>query len=203
MVDTDAVLRGTGPAAIVLGTGGMLLATLLSPAFSWTRNALSDLGVTRTAAGTELTAVVFNGSLIAAGIVGLGFAVALERDARSGGHHLVAGLFGLTVLAMGLVGVFPLGTDLHVPVAVTFFVLVSLVCWTDGVVRLTGGDARRGGRGLLLGSVNVVGWVVWSMAGGFARGGAAIPEFVGALAFSGWVLWAWFERSATSNPTKH
>jgi hypothetical membrane protein len=203
MVDTGKVLRLCGLAAVLVGFGGVLVATVVSPAFSWTGNALSDLGVTRTAAGTPVTAVLFNASLVIGGVVGLGFGVTLAREAHSRGRRVVAWVFGLTVSTMALIGVFPMGTTLHVPVATGFYLLVTVLCWTDGVVALAGRLRRRGVGALLLGAANLGAWVVWSAGGSVSRPGVAVPELVGALAFSAWVVWRWQELSHPRNATNH
>jgi hypothetical membrane protein len=189
MGDSETVLRAAGLAAVVVAFGGTLLATFLSPSFAWTGNALSDLGVTWTAAGTGLTALVFNGSLVAGGAVGLGFAVALARAATHLRRLVVAGLFGLTVTAMGLIGLFPLDSPLHFSVATGFYLLISVLLWTDGVVALRERKRGRGVVALGLGTTNLSAWIVWGATGPVSRPGLAMPELVGAVAFSAWVVW--------------
>lgn len=203
MVDTEELLRLCGLAAVLVGFGGILVTTVVSPGFSWTGNALSDLGVTRTGAGTPVTAVLFNASLVSGGVVGLGFGVALAHDAHSRGQRVVASVFGLTVLTMALIGVFSMGTAFHVPAATGYYLLVTVLCWTDGVVALTGGVGRRGVGAVLLGAANLGAWVVWSAGGSFSRPGAAVPELVGALAFVAWVVWRWREFSPPRSATNH
>ena len=105
MSECDRLLQGTGGATVAVTLVAIFVATLVSPAFSWTGNALSNLGVTQTAAGTGLTVVLFNGGLILGGLLGVGFAVALWRGAVSLAGRVTAFSFGLTVVFMGLVGV--------------------------------------------------------------------------------------------------
>ena len=108
-MDRESALRGSGAAAVIVTMTAILLATLVSPAFAWTDNALSDLGVTGTDAGTGTTVLLFNGGLIVGGVLGVGFAVALARLRPTWPGRIVAGLFALTMVLMGLVGVFPSG----------------------------------------------------------------------------------------------
>jgi len=176
-----------GAVAIALSLGGILVATILSPSFAWTGNALSDLGVAWSAAGTSATALAFNGGLIAGGAVGLAFTRALAATARTRAERIVVALFGLTVVLMGLVGVFPRGSSLHLPVAVGFYVLVSLTLWADGLARFAGAVPGRWLPGLTFGTVNLLAWVAWAATGSILRGGVAVPETVGALALAGWV----------------
>jgi len=58
----------TAVVAAVVAFGAILTATLVAPWFSWTGNALSDLGH-----HDRATATVFNGGLMAAGLVGAVF----------------------------------------------------------------------------------------------------------------------------------
>lgn len=177
-----------GAAAVALALGGILVATILSPSFAWTGNALSDLGVAWSTAGTGATAIAFNGGLIAGGVAGLALACALAATARTRAEQSAVVLFGLTVGLMGLVGVFPRGSPLHLPVAVGFYAAATLTMWADGVTALAGRATDRGLAGLALGTVNLLAWVGWMATGPLLRGGVAIPEAVGALAFAGWTL---------------
>lgn len=93
----------SGVAAITLALGGILVATVVSPSFAWGSDALSDLGVAWSAAGTRATARVFNGGLLAGGAAGLVFTRTLAATARTRPERVVAVLFGLTVVLMGLV----------------------------------------------------------------------------------------------------
>lgn len=188
-MDSDTAFRGSGAAAVLVTMAAILLATLVSPAFAWTGNALSDLGVTGTAAGTGTTVLLFNGGLIAGGVLGLVFAVALARTRPTLAGSVVGGLFALTMALMGLVGVFPEDTDLHFPVAVGFYLLLSLSLWVDGALSFREGWRSRAVAGLGLGAVNLLGWLVWGVTGSVRRPGLAVPEIVGALALSAWAVW--------------
>jgi hypothetical membrane protein len=189
VMDRQSVLRGSGAVAVGVTMVAILLATALSPAFSWTGNALSNLGVTKTAAGTPLTAIIFNGGLVVGGVVGVVFAVALARSLPTLGGRVVGLLFGLAMVTMGAVGVFPQNRALHVPVAAAFYLLLSVALWADGLVSLGRGWQRRGVAGLGLGVVNALGWVVWGVTGPVTRDGLALPEIVGAAALSVWAVW--------------
>ena len=60
--------RHAGTIAPILALGGILLATMVDPTFSWTHDALSDLGI------REESALVFNGALVLGGGVGAVYA---------------------------------------------------------------------------------------------------------------------------------
>jgi len=185
----DRALRGAGLVAVVLTIGTILLATVVSPAFAWRENALSNLGVMETAAGTSLTVALFNGGLILGGLVGLAFAVALARRAASLAGRATALSFGLAVVFMALVGVFPQDTAPHFPVALGFYLLVSVTLWLDGLTALGQNWRQRGLVAVTLGTGNFVGWLVWGLTGSPTRAGLAIPELWGALLFSMWTGW--------------
>jgi hypothetical membrane protein len=185
----NSALRGAGLVAVVLTMGTILVATAVSPAFAWRQNALSNLGVVETAAGTGLTVVLFNGGLILGGVVGLAFAVALARSAQSLAGRATALSFGLTVVFMALVGLFPQDTAPHFPVALGFYLLVSVTLWLDGLTALGTHWRQRGLVAITFGTGNLVGWLVWGLTGPPTRAGLAIPELWGALLFSAWTGW--------------
>lgn len=174
--------------AVTITIGSILLATLLSPAFAWRKNALSNLGVTWTDAGTVTTAVLFNGGLVTGGVIGVVVAVTLYRRVTGRGDRAVVVLAGIALTLMGLVGVFTQGHLLHFPVAVSFFLLVSVVMWVDGVVRYRKGSRRRAGLTVAGGVANVLCWVVWVTVVADPLSGLAVPELFGAGLFAVWLL---------------
>lgn len=178
----DAIARVCGLLAPAIVLSSILLATVVSTEFSWTHSALSDLGVEGTA-----PALLFNGGLIVGGVVGLPYALSLRRR----GGSLLSGLFAATVVAMALVGVFPLGHGLHLPVAIGFYLLATATMAADGIDR----RRRRGGRVSLLGvGVHLLIWSGW-FAGIRPGPGLALPELAGAVVFAGWI---WFLSPAGS-----
>lgn len=183
-------LRGlrpwSGAVAVCTTIGSILLATLLSPSFSWRANALSNLGVTSTAAGTATTALLFNGGLIAGGAVGLVFCAVVYGNTASRGQRAVAVLLSLTLVLMALVGVFPQGTAAHFPVAAGFYLMISVTLWVDAGVRFAGRQRRRALFSGGAGTANLLTWLAWGAAG--APWGLAVPEIIGAFVFGGWVL---------------
>lgn len=183
----EEIVEWSGVAAVVVTIGSILVATGISPAFAWQANALSDLGVTTTEAGTVATATVFNGGLILGGLLGLLFAGVLYRQGRHLWDQAVAGLFGLALALLALVGLFPMGTRLHLPVAGGFYLLLSLTLWADAVVAARTRNRRWATISGVAGTVNALGWVVWSVTARVFQEGLALPEFVGALALGAWV----------------
>jgi hypothetical membrane protein len=187
-MDRSPALAASGVIATVVTLAGVLVATLVSTSFVWTRNALSDLGVATTDAGTETTVLLFNGGLVLGGLLGIVFASYLYTRAASRGKRVVAGLFAITMLTMAGIGIFPQDTAVHLPVAVAFYLLVTATIWGDAVAVRGTEEGRRGAVAAWLGAVNVLAWAVWAATGPVRRPGLAIPEVVGALVLAAWVL---------------
>ena len=170
--------RLLGHAAPVVTLGTILLATVVSDSFTWTDSALSDLGV------TTGTALLFNGGLVVGGLLALPYAYALWIAARSNVGRLTSVAFALAATTMGLVGVFVSGHPLHLPVALSFYLLVTATLVLDGFARRT---VWQGRLSALLGVAHFLGWALW-VAGSRFGTGLAVPETVGALVFALWVL---------------
>lgn len=178
----------SGTAASVLSFGGIALAVALAPWFSVTGNALSDLGV----ADSAVVAAAFNWGLILAGVAALPYAWVLwraagaEQDARFSRltARLAAVVFGVASLLMAGVGVFPSDDPLHFPVALGFYLALTVVLALDGGRRWR----TTPGRLVLVAAVGHLGqW--WLYVAGVRLGpGLAIPELVGAALLVAWVL---------------
>ncbi len=187
-MERNPALAASGIVAAAIALGGVLLATMVSPNFRWTENALSNLGVTGTAAGTPTTVLLFNGGLLLGALLGLVFAVAVWRAAESRGKQAVAALLAVTVGAMGAIAVFPQGTAAHFPVASAFYLLITVTIWADAVAVRGTDEGQRGAVAAWLGAANLGAWLVWAATGPVRRPGLAIPEIVGALVFALWIL---------------
>jgi hypothetical membrane protein len=170
--------RLAGASAVVVAIGCILLATMVSPTFVWANDALSDMGVDPT------TAWLFNGGLIAGMLVGLPYAWALGTEVTDRLSYLRAATFLLAIVSMGGVGLFPSNDPLHFPMAAGFYVFATLTLLVDGVARLR---TRSGKLALLGGIVVPAAWPVWALWLDLGPG-IAVPEFVGAVVFSLWVL---------------
>lgn len=183
-----------GVAAPIVAIGAVFLATLLAApeTFTWRERALSDMG----RHGTR-TFPLFNGGLVLGGLLGLPFGWWLWTTARSGLER--AGVVLLWAATIGLVGVgvffighteFYLETDLHVPAAAAVFVLAPFAQWVYGTALVLAGRRRLGLASIWLGIVHPVTWLGWVLTRVGADdpwGWFAVPEFVAALAFGGWI----------------
>jgi hypothetical membrane protein len=165
-----------------------------APEFSWTENALSDLGVMPGA-----TAALFNYGLIVSGILGFVFAASLFRVMRffeilsaDGKPHLLfyrglggALFFSLACLALVAIGVFPENVRYaHFLASVAFFVLLIIAL---GRLSIGFWQARQKPWAvftLLLGVVAAVPWLLLFVVRYVS--GVAIPEFISAVAGGVW-----------------
>ncbi|MFC5134022.1 MULTISPECIES: DUF998 domain-containing protein [Haloferacaceae] len=183
---TDERIEGPSPTASrVLGAvatlaalGGILLAIRLDPTFSWTTDALSDLGV------RDRSAPAFNGGLVLGGLAGLGYAAGLwGRGQADMPVRLRAIVLALAMVSMAGVGVFDLTRPLHGPAAVGFYLLVTVVFGIDGTVRR---NVTTGRIALAFVPVHVAVWASF-LAGFWPVMGLALPELPGALMLAAWV----------------
>ena len=184
---TESLLPYVAFLGVALTLGSTLLSTTLSPSFAWQSNALSNLGVTSSDAGTTTTVVVFNGGLILGGLVGAAFNAASYRRLSVRRDRILAALAGTALGLMALIGVFPQNTAMHFPVAIGYFLLISVTLWVDGTARVRAGKTRAGGLALAGGTVNLLAWVLWFGLLEDPFEGIAIPEIIGSVVFGVWL----------------
>jgi len=161
----------------------ILLAIVYSPQFSWTENALSDLGVQQ-----GVTAFLFNSGLIIAGILGLIFATGVfiflreKMLCRIGAFFLI-----LATLALIAIGAFPESVKpTHYYASVAFFVLFPISMLVISATFLLMGKV---GMSLFTLLVAIVAAAVWIIQ--FLRPfvwGVAIPETIAGLSASAWSI---------------
>ena len=159
------------------------LAILYYPLFSWTENALSDLGVQAGA-----TAPLFNFGLVISGILALIFATGLYLLQG----QKVIGKFGaftfiLATLALVAIGIFPENIKPnHYYASVAFFALVPLSMILLTASLLTERKVKMGLLTLLIAVVAAMPWMLYfSMH--FVEG-VAIPETISAVSTSVWAI---------------
>jgi len=161
----------------------ILLAINYSPQFSWTENALSDLGVQE-----GLTAPLFNYGLIISGSVSLVFAsgiLALLHMKPVG--EVGSFIFILATLALIAIGVFPENArPMHYYASVSFFVLIPIamliLMWAFAQV----GKVKTALYTLLVAIVAAVPWVIQLSVHYVSD--VAIPETISALSASAWAI---------------
>jgi len=179
---TDTWQKISGVCGIItplVAFGCILLAILYAPNFSWTDNALSDLGVMQSP-----TSVLFNFGLVSGGILGMVFASGLPTFfKRKFIGEVGTILFVLDFLALTAIGVFPENTrPIHLFVSVSFFMLFPLAMVPIGASFILTSKKRMA---LLTFSIAIFAAAVW-IAEFWLRcvPGVAIPETLSAAAGS-------------------
>jgi hypothetical membrane protein len=172
----------------------IFLAINYAPEFSWTENALSDLGVMPGA-----TAPLFNFGLIVSGVLGFIFATSLLRAMRffevfsaDGKPHILlykglggALFFSAACLALIAIGVFPENVRyLHTFASVAFFVLLIIALGRLGIGFLQAKQKSWAAFTLLLGVVAAAPWLLLFVVRYVS--GVAIPELISAVAGGLW-----------------
>lgn len=175
----EAIGHVLGVVAVFVGITGLMLSIGIAEDFSVRQDALSDLGDP-----AYEFAWVFNLPLVIAGsLAAIFFATLINRF----DHQLQragAALMSISGIALAAVGLFPLGHVLHVPVAVLFFVGLTL-----GILIAGLGDRQegRGRRAKVAFNLVLLHLLVWGF-GVVTLEGIALPELVGALLYAIWIL---------------
>lgn len=169
----------SGIIAPLMGFTLILLAIAYSPNFSWTENALSDLGVQEGA-----TSVLFNTGLIITGVLAILFATGLFKFlqenllSKIGAFVLTLGAFALTAI-----GVFPESVEpIHFYASVAFFTLLPISMFFLGAAFLRTSRTRLGFFTFI---AAIVAAIVWTIP--FGKG-VAIPETLSGLSASAWFM---------------
>lgn len=195
MVDRRRIATRCGIVGPIVSVGAILLATIIAPpeTFTWQDRALSDMG--RYGAPTFL---LFNGGLILGGLIGLPFGWRLWIASRNAVERLGVVMLAVAVVGMIGVGVFFLDhtavyleTSKHGFAALTVFGVAPFASWVYGSGAALAGDGRLAVASFWLGIVHPIAWLGWlASLGGATDSGTwfAVPEFVAAVAFGGWIL---------------
>lgn len=155
----------------VIGT-----AILTHPWFSFRQNALSDLGNP----DVEMN-WIFNSGLILGGLLGLLFAMDLIGRV-SGAERFGAVILALAMISLVMIGVFPEGTSLHFPSAISFYLLSAAAMTVFGAIwTLSSAERWLGVLSLILviAGITIATIPDWD--------GIAIPETAGAVIIFIWV----------------
>ena len=172
-----------GVLAPVLAFAFILMAVWSHPQFSWTANALSDLGVV-----SGVTAGIFNSGLVVCGVLCLTFAIGLYLlliESRMGRVGVI--VFALACLSLVAIGTFPESVSpTHYLVSVAFFVLlpISLLVITAGFAANR--HAKMALFTLVVAVVAALPWVLYFTV--HYVSGVAIPETISGLAGGVWTV---------------
>jgi hypothetical membrane protein len=174
-----------GILAPIVGFSVIFLSIRTAPWFSWTGNALSDLGV------EGFTAVLFNDGLTMTAAVMMAFSIGLyeftkeDKVGRIGFRFYIAA----SIFLLGI-GFFPkTAGDVHYYFSVAFFVALPLSLLFFAFYMFKNGMRSLSLLSAVLGAVAALVWVP-------SWGAVAIPEALSALAAGIWsaVLGAWMTR---------
>ena len=162
----------------------ILTAIVSYPAFSWTNNALSDLGVV-----PGITSSLFNFGLLASGVLAFSFAIfgLFAYLGKSLGGKIGSTVFAAATLALIGISVFNENfSPTHYLVSVAFFTLapIALFILTFGFLL-----SHQRGMAVFTVLVGVAAAFPWLLL--FALNyvpNVAIPEFLSGLAVSAWAI---------------
>ena len=166
-----------GILASIVVLSSVLAAISQSPWFSWTANALSDLGVREAAS-------IFNSGLIVGGILMMVFAAGLLIVGGRALERAGAALLFIGAIALSCIGVFTESAgDIHTYVAVAFFGISAISFFLIGAGLMVAGSKKFG---LLTVLAGVLAGLPWAFS--WAWIGLAIPETLSALVIFIWVI---------------
>jgi hypothetical membrane protein len=174
----------TGITAPIVGFTCILTAVASYPAFSWTDNALSDLGVI-----PGITGPLFNFGLLATGLLTFTFAALglFTYLKASWAGKIGSAFFAATAIALMAIGIFNESfSPTHYAVSVAFFAIAPISLF---IITVALWLAHHRGMAVFTVSAGVAAALPWILL--FALNyvpNVAIPEFASGLAVSAWVL---------------
>ena len=174
----------TGILAPIVAFTCILIAIASYSSFSWTSNALSDLGVV-----AGITGLLFNFGLCATGLLALNFAVfgLFSYVGKTWVGKIGAVAFAAATVALIAIGVFNehySGT--HYAVSVAFFTLMPISMFIITCAFLLDHRARMA---IFTVSTGVAAALPWLLLFAFNYvSNVAIPEFVSGLIVSAWTI---------------
>ncbi len=176
----------------------IIASTLTYPPFSWTNNALSDLGVV-----PGITANLFNFGLYASGLMSVTFAIGLYQYLNENVLGKIgAVVFAAAALALEGIGIAPenqhaFNLPWHYGFSVAFFTLVPIALLVFVGYFLTVHQTQLAEFTLLVAVVAAAPWLLY-FAVQYVPG-VAIPEIVSVLAASAWTAtigWKMFQQGS-------
>jgi hypothetical membrane protein len=174
----------TGILAPILAFTCILTAIASYPQFSWTNNALSDLGII-----PGITGPLFNFGLYASGLLAFNFALfgLFTYLGKSWVGKIGAAVFAAATLALIAIGVFNESySGTHYAVSVAFFVLIPISMFVITGAFWLAHQERMAVFTVLIGIAAALPWLLL-FAFNYVPN-VAIPEFVSGLAVSAWTI---------------
>ncbi len=174
----------SGIAAPLFAFTCIIIAVVSYPSFSWTSNALSDLGVV-----PGFTGLIFNFGLLISGFLALLFAVfgLAKYFMTTLVGKVGAGFFGAATVALMAIGVFNESfSPTHYLVSVAFFVLAPIALLILSGAFWLNKHKKMAAFTVLVAVVSAVPWVLL-FAFNYVPN-VAIPEAVSGIAISAWTV---------------
>jgi hypothetical membrane protein len=168
------------------------------PQFSWTSNALSDLGVI-----SGLTGPLFNFGLYTCGVLGLVFAL-LGLFTYLGKHwvgKIGVAFFAAATIALICIGIFNESfSPTHYFASIAFFVLLPISLFIIAAAFGIQRQVKMGVYTMLIGVVAAIPWILYFTVHYVL--GVAIPEFVSGLAGAVWIISLGYKIITSENQVK-
>jgi hypothetical membrane protein len=192
------VFGSCGIAAPIVALTCIFFAIVSHPQFSWTDNALSDLGVVEGA-----TSTLFNSGLVTGGILtamfGLGLSMLLKQKTVG---KLGSIFFILDAASLTAIGIFPENArPMHFYASVTFFALFPIATFLVAASFFLMEKARRGTFTLLAATFATAVWVAQFSIHYVPQ--VAIPETLSSLSASIWSMFLGFKMFKESAAQHH
>ncbi|MCX6644699.1 MAG: DUF998 domain-containing protein [Candidatus Bathyarchaeota archaeon] len=183
-VGKQRIGAATGILAPILAFTCILAAIASYPQFSWTNNALSDLGII-----PGITGPLFNFGLYASGLLAFNFALfgLFTYLGKSWVGKIGAAVFAAATLSLIAIGVFNESySGTHDAVSVAFFVLMPISMF---VITCAFWLAHQGRMAIFTVLAGIAAALPWLLLFSFNYvPNVAIPEFVSGLAVSAWTI---------------
>jgi hypothetical membrane protein len=167
----------------------IMIAIIVSPWFTWTGNALSDLGNLSMYATSPVSSLVFNSGLIVAGIITVFAVLGLIMNVK---RHIGA-LISAVVLLVGTIALICIGLfpenfpPWHFIFSVMLFATIAIAMLLfGGVFTYHKGTRRLGYFSLATGLIAASPWIPYMLLNWNI--GAAIPEIISAITVYIWVI---------------
>ncbi len=183
MLDKEKILGVCGILMPIIAYSFIFLAILIAPWFSWTDNALSDLGV------HQNSDIIFNSGLMISGLLLMIFSFGLYSIFEDRYSKIGAIILIFTALALFNIGVFPETTGkIHTYISVLFFILFPIGYFMLG---LSSFKKRRNTRVPIIVMFSAfLAILIWFFPWkSFGIHGVAIPEFLSSLIGSIWLIY--------------
>jgi len=183
MVDLKRVGAAAGIAAPIVAFVCILSAIASYPAFSWTNNALSDLGVVE-----GITSLMFNSGLVTAGVLAFIFAaLGLFKFAESQLGKVGSAVFAAACLALVCIGIFNEHfSPTHYLVSVAFFVLAPVALFTLTCAFYRNHKPKIAALTVAVGVIAALPWILEFTINYVPK--VAIPETISGLAVAAWAI---------------